>query len=167
MSKNIFLVGPMGAGKSTIGKMLADRTNREFIDADNVMIEKTGVGIDLIFDIEGEEGFRKREKRLIRELTALDNIVLATGGGAILDEANRNCLQKRGTVIYLMASPEQLFKRTEKDKNRPLLNTRDRLGRIRELMEMREPLYKEVADKVVSTEGKSVKQIVDKLCEEL
>lgn len=163
MADNIFLVGPMGAGKSTIGKMLADRTNREFIDTDSVIVEKTGVEIDLIFEIEGEEGFRKRESRLIKELTALDNIVLATGGGAVLDPENRKYLQQRGTVIYLQATAEQLYERTAKDRKRPLLNTNDRLGRIKELLEVREPLYRQIASAEISTDGKSVKQIVDKL----
>ena len=167
MSNNIFLIGPMGAGKSTIGKLLADRTGRTFIDADAVMIEKTGVEIDLIFEIEGEEGFRNREQRLIEELTALDDIVLATGGGAILNAENREFLKTRGTVIYLQATPEQLYKRTDKDRTRPLLNTDNKLGRIREILKAREPLYKEIADKIVSTSGKSVKQIVNKLVKEL
>ncbi|MBF8268924.1 MAG: Shikimate kinase I [Gammaproteobacteria bacterium] len=164
MSNNIFLVGPMGAGKSTIGKMLADRTGRKFIDADNVMVEKTGVEIDLIFEIEGESGFRKRECKLIEELTALDDIVLATGGGAVLSSENRNFLKQRGTVVYLQASAEQLFERTVKDKKRPLLQTRDRLGKIKEILTVREPLYKEIADEIIATDGKNVKQIVDALC---
>ena len=167
MTNNIFLVGPMGAGKSTIGKMLADRTKREFIDADSVIVEKTGVEIDLIFEIEGEEGFRKRESKLIEELTARDNIVLATGGGAILDPENREFLKQRGTIIYLQATAEQLYERTAKDRKRPLLQTNDRLGRIRELLAVREPIYRQIADIEVSTEGKSVKQIVDKLYRKL
>ena len=167
MPNNIFLVGPMGAGKSTIGKMLADRTNREFIDADAVMVEKTGVEIELIFEIEGEEGFRKRESRLIEELTAQDDIVLATGGGAILNPENRDWLKQRGTVIYLQATAEQLYERTVKDRKRPLLQTNDRLGKIKEILAVREPIYRQIADIEISTEGKSVKQIVDKLCHKL
>lgn len=166
MSNNIFLIGPMGAGKSTIGKMLAAKTNREFVDSDSMIIEKTGVEIDLIFEIEGEEGFRKRECRLIEELTALDDIVLATGGGAVLDEDNRSYLKQRGAVVYLQASPEQLYKRTVKDRKRPLLQTDDRLGKIRELLKTREPLYMQLADKTISTEGKTVRQIVSTLCKE-
>ena len=164
MANNIFLVGPMGAGKSTIGKMLADRTGRKFFDTDSVIVEKTGVEIDLIFEIEGEAGFRKRERKLIEELTALDDIVLATGGGAVLSSANRNHLKQRGTVVYLQASAEQLFERTAKDKKRPLLQTEDRLGKIREILAVREPLYMEIADEIVATDSKSVKQIVDTLC---
>jgi shikimate kinase len=166
MSNNIFLVGPMGAGKSTIGKMLADRTGRRFIDADSVIVEKTGVEIDLIFEIEGEAGFRKRESRLIEELTGQDGVVLATGGGAVLDAGNRKLLKQRGRVVYLQASAEQLYERTAKDRKRPLLQTEDRLGKIREILAAREPLYKEIADEIITTEGKSVKQIVDALCRE-
>ena len=154
----------MGAGKSTIGKMLADRTGRKFIDADSVIVEKTGVEIDMIFEIEGETGFRKRESNLIEELTALDDIVLATGGGAVLDSDNRRHLKKRGTVVYLQASAEQLYERTAKDKKRPLLQTEDRLAKIKEILAAREPLYEEIADEIVVTDGKSVKQIVDTLC---
>ena len=167
MSNNIFLVGPMGAGKSTIGRQLADRTSREFIDSDQEIIDRTGVEIDLIFEIEGEDGFRKRESKVIEEMTDRDNIVLATGGGAVLDQTNRDFLKQRGTVIYLQASAEQLLARTSKDRTRPLLQTEDKLGKIREILEMREPYYAEIADITVSTEGKTVKQIVGKLVRQL
>lgn len=159
-SENIYLIGPMGAGKTSIGKQLASKTKKKFLDSDSEIETRTGAKIDLIFEIEGESGFRKREVQIISELTALNNIVLATGGGAVLMEENRNNLKKNGIVIYLKTSPELLMKRTEKDRTRPLLQTENRMQRIEELLEVRDPLYEETADIIINTEDNSIKQIV-------
>lgn len=166
-SDNIFLIGPMGVGKSTIGMRLAALTDKKFIDSDSEIINSTGVSIDLIFEIEGEEGFRKRENRIIAELTALENIVLATGGGVVLSADNRVCLKRSGTVIYLKASPEQLLERTVKDRKRPLLQTDDRLGKIKELLKIRGALYEELADIIIITDDRDVKDIVNKIYQKL
>jgi shikimate kinase len=158
MSKrsNIFLVGPMGAGKSTIGRQLARRLSMEFYDTDHEIERRTGVDIPLIFDIEGEAGFRRRERQVLEVLTALSNIVLATGGGAVLDPDNRARLRQRGFVVYLQATPEQLLRRTERDTHRPLLQTEDRAGRIQQLLEEREPYYREVADLIINSDRLTV-----------
>lgn len=145
----------MGVGKSTIGKQLAEKLGLVFEDSDWEIQRRTGVDIPTIFEYEGEEGFRKREKAVIEELTAHTGIVLATGGGAVLHPDNRRCLSSRGLVIYLFCSPEQQFLRTQKDKNRPLLQTDDPQERLRTLMSQRDPLYRQVADYVVSTEGRN------------
>ena len=166
-TENIFLTGPMGVGKTTIGKMLADRTGRIFIDSDTVIIEKTGAGIDLIFEIEGEEGFRKRESKVMEELTRLHGIVLATGGGAVLDKENRKYLAERGYVIYLKASAEQLLRRTARDNRRPLLQTTDRLGTIREILARRESIYEDLADWTINTDKQAAKQIVNRICRKI
>ncbi len=166
-SESIFLVGLMGAGKTTIGKRLAELTDKRFLDSDNEIELRTGVNIDLIFEIEGEDGFRKRECKIIEELTALDSIILATGGGAILNIDNRRHLHQGGTVIYLQASPEQLMQRTTKDQKRPLLKTEDRLGKIEELLKIRAPLYEEVADFIINTDDHSAMQLVNKICQKL
>jgi len=157
----------MGAGKSSIGKQLALKTNKMFIDSDTEIEKRTGVKIDLIFEIEGESGFRKRETLMIDELTSLSGIVLATGGGAVLIERNRKNLKKNGIVVYLKASPQLLMKRTEKDRDRPLLQTDNRLKRIEELLETREPLYEEIADFIVNTDGHTVRKIVKNIQEML
>ena len=157
----------MGAGKTTIGKRLAELTDKRFLDSDNEIELRTGVNIDLIFEIEDEDGFRKRECKIIEELTALDSIILATGGGAILNADNRRHLHQGGTVIYLQASPEQLMQRTAKDQKRPLLKTEDRLGKIEELLKIRGPLYEEVADFIINTDDYSVKKIVNRICQKL
>lgn len=154
--QNIFLVGLMGAGKTSVGRMLAKRMNRVFYDSDAEIELITGVKIPLIFDIEGESGFRVREEKVIERLTAIKNIVLATGGGAILSPANRACLRQHGRVIYLRATPEDLWRRTRRDRSRPLLQTANPLARLKELHARRDPLYSELADLVVDTGAQSV-----------
>ena len=163
----IFLVGPMGAGKTTIGKQLAEALSVDFIDSDHQIESRTGVTIPHIFDVEGEEGFRRREEAIIDELTQKQNIVLATGGGAVIRKANRQHLKSRGTVIYLHASIDQLLERTSRDKNRPLLQTEDPRAKLEELMATREPLYREVADIVVDTEQQSVAKVVKQITQKL
>jgi shikimate kinase len=158
MSKldNLYLVGLMGAGKTTVGRMLAKHFGRPFHDSDHEIEARTGVKIPVIFEIEGEAGFRKREETAIAELTALSGIVLATGGGAVLSPLNRENLRTNGVVIYLRGTPEHLFERTRHDRNRPLLQTDNPLARLRELYSQRDPLYREVADIVVDTGRQSV-----------
>lgn len=164
MQDNIFLVGCMGAGKTTIGRQLARRMELEFVDSDHVIEERTGVRIPVIFDIEGEQGFRKREQKIIDELTRMQGIVLATGGGAVLAPENREHLRKRGTVVYLCAPLEQLLARTRRDRNRPLLATDDPHQRMRTLLDERDPLYRQVADLNVNTRHRTVKQIINRIC---
>lgn len=154
--QNIFLVGLMGAGKTSVGRMLAKRMNKDFYDADAEIERTTGVKIPVIFDIEGESGFRAREEKVIEKLTALHDIVLATGGGAVLSPANRERLRKHGHVIYLRAAPEDLWRRTRRDRNRPLLQTANPLAKLKELHAQRDPFYSEVADLVVDTGAQSL-----------
>lgn len=165
MSKknNVFLVGPMGAGKSTIGKQLSKLLNLEFYDADQEIEKSTGADIAWIFDVEGEAGFRKRELAVIDTLSQLQGIVLATGGGAILDAQNRHHLATRGTVIYLYATISQQLERTLRDKRRPLLqdqeNQEDKQAILENLMEKRDPLYREIADVVIMTNRRSIQAV--------
>lgn len=166
-TSNIFLVGPMGVGKSTIGRRLASATGKRFIDSDEEIERKTGVEIDLIFEIEGEPGFRRREARLIEELAGMTDIVLATGGGAVLDPANRAQLRKHGKIVYLTAPAGVLARRTARDRHRPLLRVGDRLQRIEELLAERENLYREIADVVIDTSGHSIKDSLDEICRKL
>jgi shikimate kinase len=162
-SANIFLVGPMGVGKTTIGKQLAAKLGLAFDDSDQEIQRRTGVDIPTIFEFEGEAGFRKREKAVIDDLTSRTGLVLATGGGAVLDPDNRRCLASRGLVIYLYCSPEQQFERTQKDRNRPLLQTDDPLSRLVELMEARDPLYRQIADYVVTTEKRNTAAVTKEI----
>lgn len=160
---SIFLVGLMGAGKTSVGRMLARRLHKEFLDADAEVERATGVKIPVIFEIEGESGFRAREEKMIEQLTALKGIVLATGGGAVISPANRSLLKSRGRVIYLRAMPEDLWRRTRRDRGRPLLQTPDPLGKLRELHEQRDPLYREVADLIVDTGSQSVAHLTSRI----
>lgn len=153
---NIFLVGLMGAGKTTIGKLLAKRLKKTFVDTDHEIEHRTGVRIPLIFELEGEAGFREREAALIHELTQRQDIVLATGGGAILRKENRDALMQNGTVVYLNAKIEDLWQRTQHDKNRPLLQTQDPKAKLTELFIQRDPLYREIADMIITSGQQNV-----------
>lgn len=164
---NIFLVGPMGAGKSTVGRQLAKTLNMEFVDCDREIEDRTGVTIAVIFELEGEEGFRKRECAMIEQLTERDGIVLATGGGAVLDEENRSRLRTRGFAIYLNAPIELLLERTARDKQRPLLQTDDPRARLTALAAEREPLYQQVADMVVKTDRRTARHVVKEIVRRL
>ena len=149
---NLFLVGLPGAGKSTLGRQLARRLHKRFVDADTELEHRLGVSIPTIFEIEGEAGFRDREETTIAELTALEGVVLSTGGGAVLRPANRARLKANGTVVYLHAEPATLWARIRHSRNRPLLQTSDPLGRLAELYTQRDALYRETADHVVESE---------------
>ncbi|MEW5942960.1 MAG: shikimate kinase AroK [Pseudomonadota bacterium] len=167
MTGNIFLVGLMGAGKTTVGRLLAKHLHKTFVDSDHEIEQRTGVNIPLIFELEGEAGFRAREAAVIGELTGRQDIVLATGGGAVLDPRNRENLRRNGTVIYLRAGLEDLWQRTRHDRNRPLLQTADPRARLGELFAQRDPLYREVADIVVDTGEQSVHSLVRQLEQQL
>ena len=158
--QSVFLVGPMGAGKSTIGRRLARSLNREFVDTDHELELRTGVSISTIFDIEGEAGFRRRESELIDELSKCAGLVLATGGGVVLAADNRKRLAARGLVVYLTAPVEVLFERTRKDGSRPLLQTEDPEQKLRTIMEEREPLYREIADIEIDTDEMNMQQTI-------
>jgi 3-dehydroquinate synthase len=157
----------MGAGKTTIGRILARTLNKQFIDSDHEIEARTGASIPVIFDFEGEEGFRKREADVIRDLTTRTDIVLATGGGAILRPENRECLKTRGTVIYLRASVHHILQRTGHDKNRPLLQTANPRERLEQLQREREPYYLEVADLVIETGRPNVQSMVQTILSRL
>jgi shikimate kinase len=164
---NIFLIGPMGAGKTTMGRQLAKKLHLDFIDSDHAIEEHTGADIALIFDKEGEDGFRQREQAMIDALTRQNNVVLATGGGAVLNASNRKHLKCRGTVIYLHSSVQHLIARIRHDKQRPLLQTADPVATLRELMKIREPLYRETADIVIDTGNKSIHSVVKLILDRL
>jgi shikimate kinase len=162
-SSNLFLIGMPGAGKSTIGRALARRLGKDFHDTDTEIEARTGVRIPVIFEIEGEPGFRRRECEVIERMTQLDNVVLATGGGVVLDAGNRAALKSRGFVLYLYAPPRELWRRTRHDKSRPLLQADDQRARMEELFEKRDPLYRETADLIAETGRQSVSTLVAEL----
>lgn len=153
----------MGAGKTSVGRLLAKRLGKRFVDSDHEIEDRTGVRIPVIFEIEGEAGFRQREVAMIDELTREHDVVLGTGGGAVLDPRNRSSLHERGTVVYLRASVDELWNRTRRDRNRPLLKTADPRARLAELMEIRDPLYREVAHIVMDTGSQSLRALVGRL----
>jgi shikimate kinase len=162
-SPNVFLIGPMGSGKTAVGKQVARLLNLPFVDSDHEIELRTGVDIPLIFDREGEAGFRRREHEAIAELTRRSGIVLATGGGAVLDAGNRQLLAERGWVVYLDTSVAQQAERAGRTRHRPLLNGGDPRQRLEELMRIREPLYREIADFIATTTRKRVGQVAERI----
>lgn len=163
----LFLIGPMGGGKTAIGRELARLLGREFLDSDHEIERRTGADILLIFEKEGEAGFRRRERQVIEELSQRQNIVLATGGGAVLDPVNRACLRSRGFVIYLKASVNAQFDRTGHNPRRPLLTAADREERLQELFEVRKPLYESIAQLTIVTDHGRVKKLAQQIQQEL
>ena len=164
---NIFLIGPMGAGKSTIGRHLAELLGRDFRDSDQEIEKRTGATIPLIFEIEGEAGFRGRESSVLDDLTRQANIVLATGGGAILSPDNRKILHERGVVVYLHAPLETLLTRTRRDRHRPLLQTADRRRTLEDILKAREPIYRQAADIVIETSHRSPMSVAREIMRKL
>lgn len=164
---NIFLVGLMGAGKTSVGKLLARRLGKSFCDCDHEIERSTGVRIPIIFEIEGEAGFRTRERRMLAELVQRSDVVLATGGGAVLAPENRAALREHGTVVYLCASPQDLWQRTRHDRNRPLLQTADPRAKLATLFDERDPLYREIAHVVIDTGNQSVSALATRLEQKL
>ncbi|MEM7358125.1 MAG: shikimate kinase AroK [Pseudomonadota bacterium] len=165
--QNIILIGPMGSGKTTVGKQLAKRTRMDFVDSDHMIEDRCGVSISTIFDIEGEEGFRKRETKMLHELCERNGIVLATGGGAITTEENRILLRKSGFVVYLKTTIETQLARTQKTQNRPLLENVDIEGKLTELMEERGALYEQEADLIVMSGDRVVSKVVEEILQKL
>ena len=160
---NLFLVGMMGSGKTTLGRALAQRLELPFIDTDRVLVDRTGVPVTTIFEIEGEDGFRRRESAVLAELACGEGHVVATGGGAVLTAANRQVMREGGTVIYLRARLEHLWERTRHDASRPLLATSDPRATLASLLEARDPLYREVAHIVVDTGAQAATTLVSRV----
>jgi shikimate kinase len=161
---NVFLVGPMGSGKSAVGRQLAARLGLRFVDSDEEIRARTGVDIPYIFEREGEAGFRVREAEILDVLTRQDGVLVATGGGAILDPRTRHRLRERGRVVYLRTSVDQQLARTRRSSHRPLIANDDPRGTLARLYEQRSPLYLEVAEVVVDTDGRKVRTVVDEIC---
>jgi shikimate kinase len=166
-SDNIFLIGLMGAGKTTVGRIVARQLHKTFIDTDREIEKRTGVAIPVIFEFEGEAGFRAREAAVIEEFVQREQVVLATGGGAVMHAENRAKLAARGRVVYLHAQPADLFQRTRRDRNRPLLQTADPHARLVELYTARDALYREIADLVVDTGRQNAGRLAATLIEML
>ena len=166
-SGNLILVGMMGSGKTTMGRALAKHLGKAFVDSDEEIIKRTGVTIPHIFDIEGETGFRQREASAIRDFVSHDNMVLATGGGAVLDEQNRAVLRQNGIVIYLKANVHDLWHRTRHDRNRPLLQTDNPHARLTELFQLRDPLYRQMSDIVVQSGRQNAHALMLHLVDEI
>ncbi|MDN3652851.1 shikimate kinase AroK [Thalassotalea ponticola] len=166
--RNIFLIGPMGAGKSTIGREIADKLHLDFYDSDQEIERRTGADISWVFDLEGEEGFRKREEKVIEDLSEMQGIVLATGGGSVISDLIRNRLSARGIVVYLETTIDKQVARTQRDRRRPLLQTEEDSRTVLErLAKERNPLYEEIADHVVQTDDQSAKVVANKIVEKL
>jgi shikimate kinase len=165
--KNIFLIGPMGAGKSAVGRHLARTLHLTFVDSDDEVESRTGVDIAFIFEKEGEAGFRKREAAAIDDLTKMDNVVLATGGGAVTSDESRSNLGGRGLVVYLYTTVDQQVSRTQKGRERPLLENGDRRKTLEGLLEQRDPLYREIADLIVETDGRKVHSVANEIIEQI
>ncbi len=167
LPENIFLVGLMGAGKSTVGRLLARRLSKRFVDTDHEIEKRNGVTIPVIFEIEGEDGFRRREQEVLADLAQEQGLVLSTGGGIVLRPENREALRNHGFVVYLNARPELLAERTKHDRSRPLLNVEDPLARLRQLHAVRDPLYRDVAHAVVETGRGAPQQVVQAILSEM
>ncbi|NQD80168.1 shikimate kinase AroK [Pseudomonas sp. CrR14] len=165
--RNLILVGPMGAGKSTIGRLLAKELRLPFKDSDKEIEQRTGADIPWIFDVEGEQGFREREQAVICSLCDADGLVLATGGGAVMRPQNRQALRAGGRVVYLHASVEQQIDRTARDRNRPLLRTANPGQVLADLLAIRDPLYREIADVIIETDGRPPRMVVQEILERL
>lgn len=165
--KNIFLIGPMGAGKSAVGRHLARTLHLTFMDSDEEIESRTGVDIPFIFEKEGEAGFRKREAMAIDDLTKIDGVVLATGGGAIADPESRSRLGGRGFVVYLYTTVDQQFARTNRGRERPLLENGDRREILETLLKDRDPLYREISDLVVETDGRKVHSVAGEIIQQI
>ena len=167
LPENIFLVGLMGAGKSTVWRILARRLGKRFVDTDHEIEKRNGVTIPVIFEIEGEDGFRRREQEVLADLAQEKDLVLSTGGGIVLKPENRDVLRNHGFVVYLNARPELLAERTKHDRTRPLLNVEDPLTRLRELYAVRDRLYREVAHAIVETGRGAPQQVVQAILGEI
>ena len=166
-TENIFLVGPMGSGKTTIGRTLAEILNLKFFDLDSEIEKRSGANIPWIFDVEGENGFRERESRILEELSSLTGMVLATGGGAVIRENNRNILKKNGYVVYLNAPIERLVERTSHDHNRPLLKVENPREAIEKMVLERESFYQDVANFVLITDKKKSRLVANEIASEV
>ena len=165
---NIVLIGPMGSGKTTVGRRLSKELGIDFYDSDHEITDKTGVSIDHIFDVEGEEGFRKRESDVLKDLCSQGNIIIATGGGAVISEENRIEISKTGSVIYLLSSVDQILRRTSKSKTRPLLeNSKNKRKTISDIINARDPLYREIATITVDTNGKKLNEVINEILVQL